>query len=907
MLDKLRLSGRMATLFVSTSLFAVATGAAWATDDPTDPDFWRTPEFFAQYGLDWIGAEYAYAKGLDGSGVTVGIVDSGIDMSHPEFAGGNFSGLGWDGVSWATDPKGHGTLVAAVLAGKRDGKGMHGVAPGATILEATYTDRNGDIDSAAVPGAIDWLLSRKAPFILYELGHTFAITETNAEEYEYYEGAQLAAFRRAFEAGTLMIVPTHNQGLDDANPQAGLPYFFPELEAGWLAVTGYGYEDANKCGVAKNWCIAAPASRIYTAAAGGGYEEVWGTSFAGPHVAGGAALVQQMFPYMTPFQIKQVLLGTAYDVGDPGVDEVYGYGLLDVSMAILGPGKFDWGDFRAVQTMADSRWFNDITGAGGLIKAGNGVLSLFGNSTYAGATRVEDGILAISGSIVSGTYVEAGGILSGDGTIVGDVDNHGTMWAGWGGAGGTLSLDGDYLQSDGATMVVMLGARDGTSLLDLSGTASIDGQLDARLATGGYTGDGRHTILSAGSVTGTFANLLDPFAFLNLGLVYDPNHVYLDVTRNTVAFADTAATPNGVAAAAAIEQLGIGHAVFDGVIGLSVGQAQAAFGHLTGEMHASLTGSLIETSGFLGDAASTRLRSAFADVAAPALPVMAYGPGGPELAPADTERFAVWSQALGAWGQSVSNVNGAELEHSTGGLLFGGDAAAGDNWRLGATGGYSRTSFHAEAASGSSQNIHLGAYGGAAYGALALRAGAAYTWHDIETDRDVAFASPSRLSADYDAGTAQAFSEIGYQTDAGRFRFEPFAGLGYASVRTDGFSEKGGAAVLSSAASTFDTAFSTLGLHAATDFNLGTVSASARGTLGWRHAFGDVTPTASLAFAGGGAFTVEGLPIARDALLLEAGIDTTVSQAATLGLSYAGQIASETQDHTFSADLSVKF
>ncbi|WP_269931596.1 autotransporter domain-containing protein [Aminobacter sp. HY435] len=900
---KLRLLSRMATLCLSTSLLTI--GAASASGDPRDPNFWRTPEFLAQYGLDWIGAQYAYARGLDGSGVTIGIVDSGIDMGHPEFAGSNFNGLGWDGVSWATDLMGHGTPVAAVIAAKRDGKGMHGVAPGATVLEAIYTDRNGEIDSAAVPGAIDWLLGKKAPFILFELGYTFAVTETSAEEYELYVGARLAAFRRAFDAGTLMIVPTHNQGLDNANPESGLPYLFPELEAGWLAVTGYAYEDANKCGVAKNWCLAAPASQIYTAVPGGGYDEVWGTSFAGPHVAGAAALVQQLFPYMTPFQIKQVLLGTANDIGDPGVDDVYGYGFLDVSVAILGPGKFDWGDFRAVQTTADSRWFNDITGAGGLIKAGGGVLSLFGNSTYSGATRVEDGTLAIAGSIASDTYVEAGGLLSGDGTIVGDVDNRGAIYAGWGGDGGTLALDGHYAQSDGATMTVMLGARDGTSLLDVSGTALIDGQLDVRLASGGYTGDMRHTILAAGDVTGMFDTLLASFAFLDVGVDYDPGHVYLDVNRNSTAFTALAASDNGAAAAAAIEQLGIGNSVFDGVIGLSASGAPAAFNQLTGEMHAALAGSLIETGSFVRDAATARLRSAFADVSSPALPIMAYGPGGMELAAADTDRFAVWSQALGGWGWS--NGKTSDIERSTGGLLFGGDAEVGDDWRLGLIGGYSNSSFHADGASGSSQNIHLGAYGGAAFGALNLRAAVGYTWHDIGTARDVSLPAQSVLRAAYDAATAQASGEIGYRMEAGRFRLEPFGGLGYASIRTEGFSERGGAAALSSAASTFDTTTSTLGLHTATDVSFGSISATARGTLGWRHAFGDVTPTSSMAFAGGAAFDIEGLPIARDALILEAGIDATLSATARLGLSYAGQLAGTAQDHAFSADLSIRF
>lgn len=77
--------------------------------------------------------------------------------------------------------------------------------------------------------------------------------------------------------------------------------------------------------------------------------------------------------------------------------------------------------------------------------------------------------------------------------------------------------------------------------------------------------------------------------------------------------------------------------------------------------------------------------------------------------------------------------------------------------------------------------------------------------------------------------------------------------------------------------------------------------------LGWRHAFGDVTPLASLAFAGSDAFTIAGTPIAEDALVVEAGFDVGVSERASLGVSYSGQIASNAGDHGFRADLTVKF
>ncbi|UDL92955.1 autotransporter domain-containing protein [Mesorhizobium sp. PAMC28654] len=525
-------------------------------------------------------------------------------------------------------------------------------------------------------------------------------------------------------------------------------------------------------------------------------------------------------------------------------------------------------------------------------------------------------MLAIGGSIASQTFVDADGTLAGTGTIFGDVDNRGALYAGWNRDGGTLTIDGNYRQRENSWLVVRLGAPNGTSRLDVTGTATIEGgAVDIGLEPGGYRGDGRHTILSAdGGVTGQFADVCNCYAFLDFDLAYDLTNVYLDVARNSVAFADVATTRNGAAVAGGIESLGVNSLYYGIITTLSTEEAAVAFNQLTGEIHPSLAGTLITQSSLLNDAASSRLRAAFADKGAPALPVMAYGPDGPSLAPATTDRFAVWSQVIGARGERQETDNAAGLEHSVGGMLFGADAAVGDAWRLGVLSGYSHTSFESQptSSSGSSKNIHLGLYAGAEWGAIALRTGAAYTWHDIDTRRTPRFSSyfydfDGELAAGYGAGTAQAFGELGYRLSAGDLRLEPFAGLAHARFRAAGFAETGSGMALVSAPSTTDVTFTTLGLHGATDFSLGELGATARGMLGWRHAFGDTTPTSRFAFAGGTPFDIEGLPIAGDVLALEAGFDLAIAPSAKLGFSYAGQFASDAQDHGFSGDLKVKF
>ncbi|MCY1553479.1 Extracellular serine protease [compost metagenome] len=96
-------------------------------------------------------------------------------------------------------------------------------------------------------------------------------------------------------------------------------------------------------------------------------------------------------------------------------------------------------------------------------------------------------------------------------------------------------------------------------------------------------------------------------------------------------------------------------------------------------------------------------------------------------------------------------------------------------------------------------------------------------------------------------------------------------------------------------------------MRTSTDVSFGETAAVLSGTVGWRHAFGDVVPTSTLAFAGGQGFTVGGAPIARDAALVEAGIDFKIALAATFGVNYTGQIASGVSDHGVNAKLKVSF
>ena len=480
-------------------------------------------------------------------------------------------------------------------------------------------------------------------------------------------------------------------------------------------------------------------------------------------------------------------------------------------------------------------------------------------------------------------------------------------------------VTGDILRQTGGNAVLQSGSVlaidiSGTSQSDrfvTTGTATLTGSTLSARAPGLLTVGSRYTVLTAdGGIIGTFGSVTGGSAFRVLRDSYDANNAYLDVVGR--AFVEAGATRNQIATGRALDMIAPSGPLYDAVVALPTDvAARDAFDRLSGEIHASAKTALIEDSGFLREAAIGRLRSAFGAVAAASAPVNMADINGRMVAVAPTtERVAIWGQGYSAFGRINGDGNAARLSHSTGGFFLGLDGPVLDSWRIGLVAGYSRTSFNIRdrASSGASDNYHLGAYAGTQWGPIGFRSGLTFTWHDLSTTRTVAFAGfGDMLRARYGARTFQAFGEAGYRIDAFGAAFEPFVNLAHVSLATDAFSETGGSAALTGEGRTTSTTFTTLGLRASATFMLGGVGTTARGTLGWRHAFGAVLPLSTNAFAGGAGFTVAGVPIARDAAVVEAGLDFALSPAATLGLGYTGQIAGGAQQHGFKGSLAVRF
>lgn len=485
---------------------------------------------------------------------------------------------------------------------------------------------------------------------------------------------------------------------------------------------------------------------------------------------------------------------------------------------------------------------------------------------------------------------------------------------------GTLTIKGDLAFNNGAHYAVQTDPTgSGYDLIHASGAATLGGGSVAHIGLAGSYGlRSTYKILSADSgLSGTFGGVTSSFAFLDPTLTYDANNAYLTLVRNNVSFTSNGLTPNQNAAAGGIESIGVGanNRMYDAVALLPNDPTliRHAFDQLSGEIHASAKTALIEDSRYLRDAAIGRLRAAFGDAGAAPVMVAAYGNGGALPTAPTADQSAVWFQGYGAWGSIDGDGNAARMTRSVGGFFMGADAPVA-GWRLGAIAGYSRNSFSVgeRSSSGSSDNYHLGLYGGTQWpvagGQLGLRTGLAYTWHDIGTRRSPAFQGyTDSLKGSYSAGTLQAFGDLGYRIEAGSVAVEPFVNLAHVNLDTGRFKESGGAAALQADRQSTHMTYSTLGLRSSAQFTLGNKEATVRGTLGWRHAFGDATPQSTPAYAVGNAFTVAGVPIARNAALVEAGVDVRVAKNATLGLSYSGQLASGSQQHGVKANFSFKF
>jgi serine protease len=284
----------------------------------------------------WIGdsvrAEQWHLKTLDvadawtystGAGVTVAVIDSGVDADHVDLQGQVLPGLDLvdpDGDG-DTDLVGHGTTVSAIIAGRDDDAGVVGIAPKAKILPVRVLDRENRYDDAMIVAkGVRWAVDHGARVINLSLGGNGS------------SPALAAALDYAFAKDVVVVACTGNSSATSTSTGV----WYPAREPGVIAVAGMEKDgDVLWSGsiTGKETVVAAPATQL-VGARPDGYWRVQGTSFAAPMVSGTAALVRSRWPTMSAGEVVNRIVKTAKDRGARGRDAEYGYGMINPAGAL---------------------------------------------------------------------------------------------------------------------------------------------------------------------------------------------------------------------------------------------------------------------------------------------------------------------------------------------------------------------------------------------------------------------------------------------------------------------------------------------------------------------------------------------------------------------------------------------
>jgi subtilisin family serine protease len=289
-----------------------------------------------QWNMRHVDAEKAWAVGR-GEGVTIAIVDTGVDLEHPDLKGAFVDGFDFvDNDSRPDDENGHGTHVAGIAAARSNNYvGVAGVAPQAKIMPIRVLDDDGRGSASDVEAGVKWAVDRGADVVNLSLSGSVVVEGLT-------RGTLNAMVDYAWSKGAVPVIAAGNGGLfrtDSSDARRILVTATTDRDTLADYATSVGFAD---------WGMAAPggdtadgeASMIYSTlwdpVKGSGYGYGIGTSMAAPHVSGAAAILRGL-GLDAPKTVERIL-ATAQDIGSSGDDFTYGSGLLDVAAAVKGLG-----------------------------------------------------------------------------------------------------------------------------------------------------------------------------------------------------------------------------------------------------------------------------------------------------------------------------------------------------------------------------------------------------------------------------------------------------------------------------------------------------------------------------------------------------------------------------------------
>ncbi|AZP16533.1 type VII secretion-associated serine protease mycosin [Streptomyces aquilus] len=296
-----------------------------------------------QWALEAMHTREAWQT-TKGKGVTVAVLDTGVEDDHPDLVGNVLEGKDMVGFgagrgdrAWAR----HGTAMAGIIAGHghgyANGDGVLGIAPEAKILPVRVILEDGDSSRGkarntrgnALAEGIRWAADHGADVINLSLG--------DDSKSAHPEPAEDEAVQYALQKGVSVIASAGNGG------EKGDHISYPAAYPGVIAATAVDRYGTRASFSTRRWyaTVAAPGDDVVIADPDHKYYEGWGTSAAAAFVSGAVALVKAAHPDLTPAQVKKLLEETARDAPVGGRDDSRGYGFVDPAAALKAAARLD--------------------------------------------------------------------------------------------------------------------------------------------------------------------------------------------------------------------------------------------------------------------------------------------------------------------------------------------------------------------------------------------------------------------------------------------------------------------------------------------------------------------------------------------------------------------------------------
>lgn len=269
----------------------------------------------SEWHLGKLGAAAAW-DAAQGGGVTIAVLDTGVDGSHPDLSGRMVAGWNfYDNNSNTSDVNGHGTAVAgAAAASLNNGLGVAGVAGQSMIMPIRIADANAYAYWSTVAQGLSWASDKGARVAnISYAGVAASSTVQSAAQYMRSRGG-------------LVVVAAGNNGVDEGIAPTSTMIVVSATDANDLKTSWSSYGSFVS--------IAAPGQDIWTTTRGGGYQAWWGTSLASPVVAGVVGLMMSARPTMSNTQLESLLYSSSTDLGGTGRDSYYGWGRVNAAAAV---------------------------------------------------------------------------------------------------------------------------------------------------------------------------------------------------------------------------------------------------------------------------------------------------------------------------------------------------------------------------------------------------------------------------------------------------------------------------------------------------------------------------------------------------------------------------------------------